>query len=105
MTNGPFPDWKVNLGPVFTDVTCTPPNPYSDFSNATEYKLIGLGYNPRCLRRDISAWTSSRWTSDEMVTRLLKSKDMRTFWYDMQGGEKAFENDFMGMYMAVCDSL
>lgn len=96
VNSGPFNDWKVNLGPVFTDVTCTPANPEMDFTNG----LMGLGKNTRCLRRDISAWTSSQWTNDQQVTKLLKSKDMKTFWYDMQGGENAFSNNFMGVHTA-----
>lgn len=96
VNSGPFSDWKVNLGPVFSDITCTPPNPEQDFTNG----LLGLGRNSRCLRRDISAWTSSQWTSDDMVVKLLKSKDIKTFWYDMQGGENAFSNNFMGVHTA-----
>ncbi|KAJ4345234.1 uncharacterized protein N0V89_011363 [Didymosphaeria variabile] len=96
VNSGPFSDWKVNLGPVFTDVTCTPSNPEQDFTNG----LMGLGRNTRCLRRDISAWTSSQWTNDQQVTKLLKSRDMKTFWYDMQGGENAFSNNFMGVHTA-----
>jgi tyrosinase len=96
VTSGPFKDWKVNLGPVFTDVTCTPANPETNFTNG----LIGLGKNTRCLRRDISSWTSSQWTNDEQVTKLLKSKDMKTLWYDMQGGETPFSNNFMGVHTA-----
>jgi tyrosinase len=58
---------------------------------------MGLGYNPRCLKRDISAWTSRQWTNDEMVVKLLNSPDMKTFWYDMQGGDPAF-TEFMGVH-------
>lgn len=35
---------SVNLGPVFPSISGVPPNP----------QLDGLGYNPRCLRRDIN---------------------------------------------------
>jgi tyrosinase len=87
---------SVNLGPVFSDLTCTPPNPITNFTDPN----AGLGPNSRCLKRDISAWTSSQWTSDEMVTKLLNSPDMKTFWYDMQGGQNAFSNNFMGVHTA-----
>jgi tyrosinase len=100
VTSGPFKDWSVNLGPVFSDLTCTPANPNSNFSDPAQAALIGLGYNPRCLKRDISAWTSSQWTNDKMVTKLLNSPDMKTFWYDMQGGDPAFANNFMGVHTA-----
>jgi tyrosinase len=95
VTSGPFKDWSVNLGPVFTDSLCTPPNPITDFTDPN----AGLGYNPRCLKRDISAWTSSQWTNDDMVVKLLNSPDMKTFWYDMQGGDPAF-TEFMGVHTA-----
>jgi tyrosinase len=91
VTSAPFKDWSVNLGPVFSDLTCTPPNPITNFTDAN----FGLGPNSRCLKRDISAWTSSQWTNDEMVTKLLNSTDMKTFWTDMQGGDPAFSNNFI----------
>jgi hypothetical protein len=93
-------DWPVNLGPVFTDLTCTPNNPIFDYSDPTTAGQVGLGYNPRCLKRDISKWTSSQWSNDKMVVKLLDSKDMKTFWYDMQGGENPFSNNFMGVHTA-----
>lgn len=96
VTSGPFKDWSVNLGPVFTDSLCTPPNPISDFMDPN----VGLGHNPRCLKRDISSWTSSQWTNDEMVVKLLNSPDMKTFWSQMQGGDPAFDNNFMGVHTA-----
>ncbi|KAJ4990324.1 tyrosinase central domain protein [Stagonosporopsis vannaccii] len=100
IASGPMKGWPVNLGPVFTDLTCTPNNPIFDYADPTTAGQVGLGYNPRCLKRDISAWTSRQWTNDNMVTKLLNSKDMKTFWYDMQGGEVAFSNNFMGVHTA-----
>ena len=96
VTSGPFKDWSVNLGPVFSDSNCVPPNP---ISNQTDPN-VGLGYNPRCLKRDISSWTSSQWTNDEQVVDLLNSADIKTFWYNMQGGDPAFANNFMGVHTA-----
>ena len=96
VTSGPFKDWSINLGPVFTDSNCVPRNP---ISNQTDPN-VGLGYNPRCLKRDISSWTSSQWTNDEQVVSLLNSPDMKTFWANMQGGDPAFANNFMGVHTA-----
>ncbi|KAH7395059.1 hypothetical protein DE146DRAFT_69506 [Phaeosphaeria sp. MPI-PUGE-AT-0046c] len=96
VTSGPFKDWSVNLGPVFSTLKCTPPNPITAFTDPN----LGLGSNPRCLKRDISSWTSSKWTNDAMVTKLLNSPDMKTFWYDMQGGTTAFADNFMGVHTA-----
>ncbi|CAE7200935.1 hypothetical protein CFE70_008162 [Pyrenophora teres f. teres 0-1] len=95
VTSGPFKDWSVNLGPVFTDSNCVPPNPISNQTDSN----VGLGYNPRCLKRDISSWTSSQWTNDEQVVNLLNSADIKTFWYNMQGGDPAFTK-FMGVHTA-----
>ncbi|KAJ4368331.1 hypothetical protein N0V83_006687 [Neocucurbitaria cava] len=96
IASGPFKDWPVNLGPVFTDLTCTPANPITDFTSPN----LGLGYNPRCLKRDISQYVSSTWTNDDQVVKLLNSADIKTFWYDMQGGQNAFSNNFMGVHTA-----
>lgn len=96
MTSGPFKDWQVNLGPIFSDHTCTPANPIPDLANP----LVGLGYNPRCLKRDISAWTSSQWSTDAETVKLLNSPTIQKFWEDMQGGVPAFENNFMGVHTA-----
>jgi len=96
VSSGPFTNWPVNLGPVSSDLTCTPANP---IANSTDPNA-GLGYNPRCLKRDISSWTSSQWTNDASVVQLLQSMDMRTFWSDMQGGTPLFANNFMGVHTA-----
>ncbi|KAL6710040.1 hypothetical protein ACN47E_009831 [Coniothyrium glycines] len=96
VSSGPFVDWPVNIGPSFTDLTCTPPNPINNFTDPN----YGLGYNPRCLKRDISSWSSSQWTNDAMVVELLNSPDIKTFWSDMQGGDPSFANNFMGVHTA-----
>ncbi|KAF2026205.1 Di-copper centre-containing protein [Setomelanomma holmii] len=65
VTSGPFKDWQVNMGPLQSMLKIPgglPPNPQTD----------GLGYNPRCLRRDISLQSSNE-TRDEMVSALIKN--------------------------------
>ncbi|KAI9675738.1 MAG: hypothetical protein M1817_001105 [Caeruleum heppii] len=70
---GPFKHMTVNLGPVSLDGTS---NPRGD----------GMGYNPRCLKRDLNAYISSRWTQSRDIDRLLStSKDIWTFQMAMQG--------------------
>lgn len=96
LKDGPFKDFGMNLGPVFSDLTCTPPNPIMDFANPQ----FGLGYNPRCLKRDISPWTSSQWTSDAQVKALLDCDGIFCFWANMQGGVPAFADNFMGVHTA-----
>jgi tyrosinase len=100
LKDGPFKDFGMNLGPVFGGLTCTPPNPFSNFSDPAQLPYLGLGYNPRCLKRDISPWTSSQWTNDKQVVDLLECKSIYCFWANMQGGVPAFVNNFMGVHTA-----
>lgn len=86
VTSGPFKDMEVRLGPVTPAVNDAPPNPRKD----------GLGYNPRCLRRDISAYAARNWNTDQNVTDLLvQSNDILTFQNTMQGD---FANGFLGVH-------
>ncbi|OAL45941.1 Di-copper centre-containing protein [Pyrenochaeta sp. DS3sAY3a] len=86
--SGPFKDWKVNLGPVAPVLADFTPNP----------EFTGLGFNPRCLRRDISAIASNGWTKDSDVASLIKnSKDFLSFSTTMQGD---FANGFLGVHTA-----
>jgi tyrosinase len=83
--SGPFKDWQVNLGPVSPVLPGLPANP--EFS--------GLGYNPRCLRRDISRAASS-WTKDTGIVSLIRnSTDFLSFTTTMQGD---FGNGFLGVH-------
>ncbi|KAF2848810.1 Di-copper centre-containing protein [Plenodomus tracheiphilus IPT5] len=69
VTSGPFKDWSINLGPVQTFAQGAPPNPQAD----------GLGYNPRCLSRDISIQAANE-TKDEYVVSLIENnKDIFNF--------------------------
>jgi tyrosinase len=64
--SGPFKDFVVNLGPVSPDVDpSSPKNPRGD----------GFGYNPRCLRRDISNQLTSRYARTEDIVRLITMND------------------------------
>jgi tyrosinase len=78
--------WKVNLGPVAPVLADYTPNP----------EFTGLGYNPRCLRRDISSAASKGWTKDSDVADLIKNyKDFTSFSTRMQGD---FGNGFLGVH-------
>jgi tyrosinase len=71
------------VAPVLADYT---PNP----------EFTGLGYNPRCLRRDISSAASTGWTKDSDVADLIKNyKDFTSFSTRMQGD---FGNGFLGVH-------
>lgn len=83
--SGPFKDWKVNLGPVAPVVEDPTPNP----------ELTGLGYNPRCLRRDISKAGAAS-TTDFQVSSLIKNaKDFYNFTTVLQGD---FPAGFLGVH-------
>jgi tyrosinase len=59
----------VNLGPVNPLYKWITPNPQPD----------GLGYNPRCIRRDISQYIASTWLKDDIIYDLLVSNTNITF--------------------------
>ncbi|KAF2475506.1 Di-copper centre-containing protein [Lindgomyces ingoldianus] len=88
VTKGPFKDWTPTLGPVFPAVT---------YLNQTNPDPAGLGryYNPRCLRRDISTYISSKWLKDSDIAYLITNNTkIADFWYYLQG-------DFPAGYMGV----
>jgi tyrosinase len=66
----------------------------ADFKPNPEFS--GLGYNPRCLRRDISRAASSGWTKDSDVVSLIHdNKNFLNFTTNMQGN---FEQGFLGVH-------
>ncbi len=71
----------VHLGPVSPAITPAPPkNPRTD----------GYGDNPRCHRRDISNYLSSRYSRTvDIVNLISQSKDISTFQNAMQGASTA----------------
>ncbi|GKT93291.1 FAD binding domain-containing protein [Colletotrichum tofieldiae] len=57
-----------------------------------------LAYNPRCLSRDISAWTSQRWMNPADVLNLTigtAAANVRTFQDELQG---RFDDGFLGTH-------
>ncbi|KAI4634941.1 hypothetical protein J4E81_000235 [Alternaria sp. BMP 2799] len=92
VTSGPFTNFTVNLGPLVPASKCVRPNPDPS----------GLGYNPRCLMRDINGFTGEGWLKDDDVVSLLQSDDYQTFWEVLQGGPmgNSFANGFMGVHTA-----
>ena len=88
VTSGPFKDWQVNLGPVAPALTDVPTNP----------DPTGLGYNPRCLRRDISTAASNGWTKDtDVLSLLLNNTNFYWFSTNMQGD---FPAGYLGVHTA-----
>jgi hypothetical protein len=58
VTTGPFKSMSVNLGPVSLSGSATGP-------------LGGLGYNPRCLKRDVGPGVAAKYTNANLVTSTL----------------------------------
>lgn len=83
---GPFKNMTVNLGPVFP--TLAEPEVVSTGA--------GSAYNPRCLKRDISEWVSSQWTTDANSSTLItQNPDIYWFQTVMQGD---FANGVYGVH-------
>lgn len=78
ITTGPFKDYKVNLGPVGLfgyNANQTTSNPQTN----------GLGYNPRCLRRDLNV-ECAQGANDANTTALItEHTDIGSFQGWMQG--------------------
>ncbi|KAI1136430.1 Di-copper centre-containing protein [Hypoxylon sp. FL0543] len=75
VTSGPFKDMQVNLGPVSLPL-----------NNGSVLSGSGLDYNPRCLKRDISAAVNSAYANaTSIVDLILKNNDIADFQLVMQG--------------------
>ncbi|TVY90929.1 Tyrosinase-like protein [Lachnellula willkommii] len=69
---GPFKDMKVNLGPV-------------SLLNAAVGPDGGLGYNPRCLKRDVGPGVALRFTNYTSVLQAMLQQDIASFQLTLQG--------------------
>ncbi|KAK1754031.1 hypothetical protein QBC47DRAFT_429522 [Echria macrotheca] len=69
VTTGPFKNMTVNIGPLLPSLSGLPRNPQAD----------GLGWNPRCLRRDVNkhaaALTTTNYTYD------LITNNNHVYWF------------------------
>ncbi|KXT10998.1 hypothetical protein AC579_5005 [Pseudocercospora musae] len=68
VTNGPFKDWTVNLGPVGDGASCKD-NPQDN----------GLGYNPRCMERKFNPSYLANLTYDKVLAQVHGSNDINSF--------------------------
>ncbi|KAH9214621.1 hypothetical protein DL95DRAFT_435895 [Leptodontidium sp. 2 PMI_412] len=77
VTTGPFKNMSVNLGPVFPSISGVPPNPQFD----------GLGYNPRCLRRDINPHAAAVTATNYTYKLITEPLNADIYWFQtvMQG--------------------
>jgi tyrosinase len=77
----------MSLGPIQTTFEGVKPNPRAD----------GLGYNPRCISRDVSK-EAAYGSRDEEIMKLITSKNnVLDFQNNMQGD---FPNKFIGVHTA-----
>lgn len=75
-------NWTANLGPVVNALPYVEKNP--------DPAGLGRYYNPRCLRRDISAFVSAGWAKDQDIVDLINDyTDILSFQSRLQGDSKA----------------
>ncbi|KAL2280154.1 hypothetical protein FJTKL_12767 [Diaporthe vaccinii] len=77
VTEGPFKNMSVNLGPIAAGSPSlkVPANPQRD----------GLGHNPRCLRRDVNRYSAAHTAANYTEALITNSSDVLTFQDRMQG--------------------
>ncbi|KAL1842225.1 hypothetical protein VTJ49DRAFT_5837 [Mycothermus thermophilus] len=85
VTTGPFANFTVNLGPIAPTLDLVPPAPET------------LAANPRCLRRAISQWTASTWTTAPHITDLLVNPAYAT----IGPFQNRLQGDFPNLYPGV----
>ena len=83
--SGPFKNMVVSLGPVFPTIGGVPVNPRAD----------GLGYNPRCLRRDISENAAVSTRTNATVSLLTQHSTIADFQTYLQG---VFDKGILGVH-------
>ncbi|KAK6852259.1 tyrosinase [Apiospora arundinis] len=75
VTTGPFKDMVVNLGPVSLPL-----------NNGSVVKGSGLDFNPRCLKRDISAGVNQAFANATSIVQLIgNNNNVADFQLVMQG--------------------
>lgn len=77
---------SVNLGPVAPTLDGVQPN--GD----------GSGYNPRCLKRDVSAFAAEGWSKTSDTAWLISENDDIYWFQTMMQGQ--FELGFLGVHTA-----
>ncbi|KAF7443068.1 Tyrosinase domain containing protein [Pyrenophora tritici-repentis] len=77
IASGPFVGLQVNLGPIdlADGADKIPKNSRRD----------GLGYNPRCVKRDLTSYLTTRFTHPQQIADFItKHKDIKSFQDDFQ---------------------
>ncbi|KAL2064242.1 hypothetical protein VTL71DRAFT_4736 [Oculimacula yallundae] len=71
VTTGPFKNMTVNIGPFSASISGVPTNPQAD----------GLGYNPRCLRRDINPNAAARTATNYTYDLITEPLNADIYWF------------------------
>lgn len=87
VTEGPFKNMTVSLGPIGIIVPDIPKNPHPQ----------GYGHNPRCLRRDVNKYASSVLFANYTYNLITQANDVDTFQRNMLGMP---EKDDWGVHLA-----
>ncbi|KAL1859683.1 hypothetical protein VTK73DRAFT_7501 [Phialemonium thermophilum] len=82
VTEGPFKDMVVSLGPMSTYLNGIPKNPRPD----------GLGSNPRCLRRDVNKFSIAGATANYTYMTIMNNTKIDDF-YNRYLGQPPLKND------------
>ncbi|KAF2205686.1 Di-copper centre-containing protein [Delitschia confertaspora ATCC 74209] len=82
VTEGPFANMTVSLGPIGIIVNDIPKNPQTD----------GFGSNPRCLRRDVNKFAAAVTTANYTYALITENKDVDGFQSAMLGSSE--KNDW-----------
>ncbi|KAK7924516.1 hypothetical protein PG985_006570 [Apiospora marii] len=88
ITDGPFKDMTVNLGPI---------SPTMDGEAKVPDRFA---WNPRCLKRDLSAYTAEKWLTPTNLLNLTigpAAGSIETFQNELQG---RFSQGFLGLHAA-----
>ncbi|KAL3418664.1 tyrosinase central domain-containing protein [Phlyctema vagabunda] len=87
VTTGPFKNYTVTLGPV------------APSSWAVNASADPFAYNPRCLRRDISVYTSSHSTTTQQTYDVItQHDDLYGLQYDLEGNYTLFKQGIWGVH-------
>jgi len=87
---GPFKSYVVNIAPMA---------PTLAIPELTGQNFTFLQYYPRCLKRDVSVWVSSRWSKDvDSYSLITQNKNVSRFQDVLQGD--GFKNGFFGVHSA-----
>ncbi|KAH4123334.1 hypothetical protein HBI56_040600 [Parastagonospora nodorum] len=84
---GPLANWTMSLGPIQSTFEGVKPNPQAD----------GLGYNPRCLSRDVSKDAAYGSRDEEIMALITGNNNILDFQNRMQGD---FANKYIGVHTA-----